>query len=423
MTHYTRRVAGRRSPLGLALLASLGCLCEAPEQPPVAPPASPPIVPTAPIADGDGARPSWAQRFEERPAGPRQRSSVAQLDDAPAVFASLEPLTADPFEGLLVCRVDVTRRQWDERGLFGRHVEADVTLHLRLGERTERVRGPEDTQSFHASVPGCTLSAGDTLGFRAVDRDLGFDESMESLELDFEGELPVSRVGRELVIDCRGASAEWAVARAAPGLEEVDAALTRLEAELRPEPTATRWTFPDHRVDEARRPLHAAAALLGWRDGHIAARVERAAALEVRWRRDVTELLERRARELPAPGAPLSLGRAYPEVRVAEATCEAAGDGAEADDATCRVVLEARHAPTVGAATAPQIELSLMSAEGREQALAEVRVEIGGRVASRPLPATAATHRLTFAAAGAGSLPALAVAAAPPGGRVLLRLR
>ncbi|MDH5491394.1 MAG: hypothetical protein OEY14_05520 [Myxococcales bacterium] len=318
--------------------------------------------------------PEWARGFDRgaTTASAAHRSSVPQLRDPAAVFLDLGTLRAPELVALLVCRFDVLgERAWDARGVLGVNVAPDVTLRVQVGEGPEaRIRGPEDGRSFFASVPHLSLRAGDTLHFVAADRDLAHDDPMGRASARYEGSFPLQARSDSFVIECRAAEPAWAATQAAPRLGEADAALSHLERAVRPDPDGFRTELPSDQTAPVRVALYRAASLLGWSHPEIAARLQRFERYEAEWRRRISEILDAKLRQLPAPGTAARLSAQLPSVAFVQTRCEPApqGRGAQAQG-RCFFTFEAVYRLPRGRRSVPHLRASLLFPDGRREEL------------------------------------------------------
>lgn len=269
--------------------------------------------------DPNGA-PAWSAELDARPDHPA--SSVPQLPDALDVYGRLVPQEGERLRGILVCLFEVSSgNQWDRPGLRGLHTLPDVTLHVTLPDgRRESLTGPEETTSFHASIPGVTLDRGDEIALSAVDRDVIVHDAMGSATVEHTGRLPLRVTGPHWVVECRLAPQPWAEERARPLLAAADDQVTRARADVHANDD-NYADGPDGALEPARRAVLDVAAVLGWMDERVAAEVSALAAIETRFRQEVAVVVRRLGASAPPMRQPAALGPLLPEVRVADLSC------------------------------------------------------------------------------------------------------
>ncbi len=375
------------------------------------------------------AAPPWAVEYDVRgeASGPRHRSTVPQHPARASIFDEIPagPVTLDG--GLVLCRANVTAgHPWDSRGVFGRHVDPDITYRISVDGELETARGEEDARSAVIALPGISLAPGASFSIRAEDRDVGRDDDMGTAELVFSGTSPFPGTGDgagALQYECRAASREWAEQRAAQHFGVSDGPLATLD-ESHPNLDEGVVELPAAPVEPVREPLFRAAGLLGW--GHPAVR-QRLAIVDEAKARFADELATQVAAaqsRLPEPGAPVALADGS-QARVREVGCDTARAEALATGRPCYLVLEVAAAGPQAQVAAPRV--ILVAGTGEPTVLTPDAAEVGGRTQrNTAFVPTGAPVGLIFgldsAAVAPEPSPPVIVLSTPVGGAKPLRL-
>ncbi len=376
----------------------------------------------------DVAGPAWAVQYDVRgqASGPRHRSTVAQHPQRAMIFEEIPNGAVTLDGGLVLCRVQVTAgHPWDSRGVFGRHVDPDITYRISVGDALVTARGAEDARSAVIAIPGLSLGSGAAISIRAVDRDVGRDDDMGTAELPFAGTSPfvgTSDGPGALQYECRAATREWAEARALSHFANSDGPLTTLK-NAHPNLAEGLVELDAAPLERAYEPLFGAAALLGW--GHPAIR-DRLAILDgaaERHREELAIQVAAAADQLPAPGSPSELTGGG-QVRIREAGCSAERTTALGLAGPCHLVLEMMVSGGGPDALVPRV--SLIDGTGAQSVVQPAAVEVGGQRQNQTIHVPAGTLAAILYELEASALvqePAPPVALVSTGSdRVVLRL-
>jgi hypothetical protein len=174
------------------------------------------------------------------------------------LYRRARPFRGATFQGMLVCSVEVVGNGWDGgdpsgpvRRLAGRP-EVDVELYIGEGTRPVRYFGPEDAPNAFFAVPNTTLSSGTKLKLVVEDRDLVRNDPVGTVEMVFEGELPVRGSVAGARVECRAVGEREVEA----GTTAAEGRLTRALAPLADVPDADADAIDfgfDHEADTAAR--------------------------------------------------------------------------------------------------------------------------------------------------------------------------
>lgn len=294
--------------------------------PPGAAPGAPAIAPggsSHPLQADLQAMPSWAYHYGPRPAAsaPTHRSNVPQHRDAATFFGELSAIPSFPWHGVLACRVEVTdRRNWDARGLFGAHVEPDVTVQLTIGGDVVTARGPEDSRLAYATVPNVRLDAPGPLRVNATDRDIARDDGIEFLDLPFApGNARIQ--GERMNVECRGLPIDQALQRAAGPLRDAAGANATI-ANLHPPADLSQVEIPTAPLQQAEDATFHAATYLGWAHPDVQRNAQAIEAARTRWAQEVQAQLEATMASLPPLGSSVDVTPQITGVHVVGANCE-----------------------------------------------------------------------------------------------------
>ncbi len=343
----------------------------APAAGPLAAPSSPPAAAATGLGRDLSEAPPWAYTEEATRAltGPAHRTNVPQLDDAADLLFALGERGADEGEGLLLCNLSITRdRDWDARGLFGANTAPDPTVRVQLGASPHMtIRIPEDTYQAVFSIPNVSLHTGTPLRFSVVDRDLARDDSVGSASADWPSDGRLRLEAGASVMRCALAPRAWTEERVALAAA-VAARSVALLREVRPRLNALSPHADAPALDEARRDLHALAALVGWSSPRVAApRARHDAWLARYWAAHAERVRATMASARRAGSADLGAGLS---VRLERLSCasEAAVHDCALDFRVRRSALGGRYAPPrafliapgapAGTCLAPQSSLS-----------------------------------------------------------------
>ncbi|HEY3352235.1 MAG TPA: hypothetical protein VGQ83_03235, partial [Polyangia bacterium] len=314
------RDAAPRAPRGAAAARDAGPLASYDPGAAAAPvaaddtPADERAVAAQPARASLAAAPSWASSSASRFSGDEVLApQPASADDL--FRAARRPFQGDVLEsGLVLCRVHVLKK-------FDTFSAADLLVELTLGKHPKvRLWGPEDHDVWTFGVPTVTLRQGETVLLKAWDRDVWSNELIGTVRERFAGDFPLTLESKHQTTECR------VVDRAALGplvggaAQAIDRLLPAVERTVKPAPDRDGWGYPFAAVAQARRALTSAAALAGWAEPRVSARVQRLEQWEARWRAALAPTVARAAAALPPAGTRVALTRAL-SARVVKVRC------------------------------------------------------------------------------------------------------
>lgn len=311
---------------GCFALVVSGC-CFAPAPSPAVPDLPVPVVPAPPIAPiapipgppmpsvGIGST-SIGDPFDV------VLLSTPQLPGLRALFDAAPAAPGDVRDGVLVCSATLLGGGYDDSLFAG---GADVALAMRIGEGALRST-PQSSERVY-SFPTASLTHGQTVWVRVVDRDILFDDTIAEGTTTFEG-APFRLTMGQANVECR-ALAPTLVA------EQREAARTRLARILdrlpvpAPDLAAADLGAPSAATNDA---AGAARELAAWSDPSDPA-LERSLAPGHAWYRAwhdaITDAVDERAGSLPAPGTPVADGHA--QLTVTDLACGASATALRAE--------------------------------------------------------------------------------------------
>lgn len=243
------------------------------------------------------AAPAWFETPDRHLArgqiayAPQSDDVLALLKAAPEQAAQVGPLR----DVALACDLDVGDRNFDGLAPFASEstLAADLCMVAGVVSGKEAPRlvsvtvGSDDSNFGSFLLPLVSLDPGAALSIRLVDIDVTFDDPIETVRVPYKGTLPLKFKGRVAEGECRLVTRDALEAAAGKHLVEADAALAKAAASGTADPLASDPVGVDEALARPRGALTAAAALLGWDDPRVAARLAREAevarALEASW--------------------------------------------------------------------------------------------------------------------------------------------
>ncbi len=233
------------------------------------------------------------------------------------------PLTGE----MLACAVTVLFVE-DKINLFGsNHNLADLTSRVGFGAHVDvdrapllLVKGPEDYNEMRFTAPIVNLRVGDPFVVRVLDRDVFSTNGIELLRGRFDGKVPIVIRGKRAAVDCRLVPRAVIEARATEALVRLDAMIAGFDRDYFPRLDDTSF-FGRLAVTDATEPFRAVAALVGWDDPRLAARMARMATLERRFDDELGVELKKIHAAQPAPGSWLVFKQGTRAVRAASFEC------------------------------------------------------------------------------------------------------
>lgn len=241
-------------------------------------------------AKSSAALPAWQPR-PLRQLLPGQVPYAPASEDAEGLYDQADPKPAKtgPLrDAALACTVDLGERRFDDLLPFANPSMVygdlcavagpvppggpvrDVTVHF----------GADDANTVTFLVPLVSLDPGQAVSVRLLDIDLQFDDAVDTLKATYRGTLPLSLATRGVKGDCRLVTREALEALLPPHLEATDAALAKARNAFRASLDDRRPMSVDGTLLAPQRSLAGAAALVGWDDPRVAARVALIADLD-----------------------------------------------------------------------------------------------------------------------------------------------
>lgn len=304
---YVRAMSKMVHLLSVLVLALSACDCPVPVGTPSArkKPVPPELKLPTELAEelmrpGPGA-PRWAQNLEGH--FPQPRWTWRLFEDASA------PLRGDRLEpAFLLLQVKVTARLDTIQPDLKLVLEHPGTPRIAYDERDNR-----DTAHFLLRIP--SLAKGERIALRVYDRDLKHLEYGGSAELLYAGELPLRVVTKQMIVELRGLAQEQVDALFAKRLRAFDVALARAGTP-EPRPLAVDLGLGRSPIPELRSLAHEAAAIGGWGEPRLAAKLAKLAKLEASFEAALKKAVAESLAQLPARGAIVEAAGSL-EVRVA----------------------------------------------------------------------------------------------------------
>ncbi len=252
--------------------------------------------------------------FQALAAGP-----VPQAPGARALYDAAEGARVGPLhDGLLVCEARVHGAGYDD-GLFAGG--ADVFLRLTIGDGETRFTQQNGLRMY--TFPVASLAPGDRLDVSVIDDDVFFDDTIGVGGAPYTGGETRVDTPPGAVVTCRPAAAGAVRAGRRQALAQLDRALDR-RARVRPDLRAVDLGYPAQLNGEVVAAARGVLAYGTLAHPGLAARVERAIAIDAGWADAVREAIDAEVRSLPGPGSPT----AAPEV--GSLTVDRVACGAEA---------------------------------------------------------------------------------------------
>ena len=299
----------------LLVLATAALVSLAAAPPPVAPeapaPADDPLRPEhlGTPAKSAAALPAWQPR-PLRQLSPGEVPYAPESENAGGLYAkaSTTPTKVGPLrDAALACSVDFGERHFDDLIPFAspEMVKGDIcaVAGIPVGKGPLRhvtvAFGPDDANTATFLIPLASLDIGQPVVVRLIDIDLQFDDSIDTLRVPYRGTLPLSLATRGMKGECRHVAREALEAALPPYLAKADAALEKALKDFHPSLTEHNPASVDAALTGPQGPLAQAAALVGWDDPRVAARVSRIAELDqafaVEWGKVFDAALEKSA--------------------------------------------------------------------------------------------------------------------------------
>lgn len=312
-----------RTGLGLALVAGMSCGGGASEvhepfgrEPPPAPfaaaaptaqaqaSAKPTVTapreappPPEPVPDKLG---SPSSSLAKRPAFASTSSFAPQPPNSSALYDEAKaPLKANAVG--FVCLVSVKPYQDNQQDGF-----PDLSVNVTIARGKEKwslsARGHEDQVSMTFAVPLMELEAGDRVGVSILDRDVLFDDAVETLQTTFKGEFPFSAKGKRSELECRPLERSILEKHLGTPKERADIAIGAYDA-VKPSLLGSLGTgvIGEHLVPTAQAALDDMAGLVGWDDPRVLRRLERIDAIRKRILSETSQQVRALREKLPLP--------------------------------------------------------------------------------------------------------------------------
>lgn len=207
----------------------------------------------------------------------------------------------------LICEI-TSGDQRDEPG--GGVPDLSVSVTLTQGKQKPirfYEKDGEDEDTMYFSIPLVRLAKGDRLSVSLIDRDVIFDEGIETLDATFQGQYPWIVKGKIASMECRPVSRDLSERLVNNYREQVDAALTEMDG-MRPDLVQDDFGLGgsyDIGLGRTQRALDDLAGYTGWDDPRVQRRIERMKALADMIEKDLGKRVEEMRSTLPPPSAGL----------------------------------------------------------------------------------------------------------------------
>lgn len=285
-------------------------------RPPVRMPDGSDAAPAKPLDPAESAKaaPSW-----NRGAG---YAPVLYQAEAAEVFASTPPgpVTATP--GLLVCKLETSRRpDGGFKALFGTSLP-DLDLEAMIAGYRVAAHGPEDRAFAYLTAPLVKLDTATTITVHVFDRDeLGRDD-LDSVGATPRDTLPFEGVAEGHTLTCSHLTGAAFESRLAARIAKTDRELGVTAADIHAsvgEPRLGRQVVES----TCRRGEETLAAWMGWADARVARRRAWCEAMRARHREVAREVVDRERARAPR-SATVATSHDRFEARAERITCDAA---------------------------------------------------------------------------------------------------
>ncbi len=287
------------SLLSLALVGS-GC-CFVPGPAPVATSAAP----EAPTLDeGSWAVPAaTASDLEIDDPFTALAGATPQVPEPRALFETATPTTGDAHDTVLVCTATLLGGGFDDSLFAG---GADVYLAMRIGEG--ELRNAPQTSERTYSFPVASLTHGQTVWVRVLDRDVVFDDTIAEGTTTYAG-TPLRLTMGQANVECRALDPALVAARRTTALTALEARLPLLPT---PEPdlAADDLGFPSASTSSVASAIDGLAAWSVPADPALVAARERGHAWFRSWSEAAERAVSLAVATLPPPGTSVADGSA-----------------------------------------------------------------------------------------------------------------
>jgi hypothetical protein len=266
-------------------------------------------------ASAQTVMPEWFGRAHESWSGAR----VPQVESRDTLFRDARPASPGTLsDALLVCRVHVDEREGRRWDLFA---DPDLRVVVTGGGERAVLFGTENSRTEVFTLPGTSVRRGQRMLFSISDRDVTFDEHIQTIEARYDGALPISAHAGVAELECRQVDAAHAARGRDAGLRRAEPHVAAMEA-ARPDLHAGDLGRPSRASQSAHAALLEAASWAGWREARVHAVRARYDGAERAFDGALADAVREASREAPAAGelVPLADGG----VRVGHLSCGAA---------------------------------------------------------------------------------------------------